>query len=62
MKFNDFSRIDIQEELAWIEGTEFVSWSDVAKAREHRRANPIPSIKTPWQKLHGRFEFSVGGY
>ena len=58
----DFSNIDIQEELAPIEGTEFISWAEVDSAYQYRRQNPIPTIKTPWQKLNGRFEWSVGGY
>ena len=62
MKRFDFSNVDIQEELAPIEGTEFVTWADVSKAVRHRRANPIKTIKTPFQKMAGEFEYSVGGY
>ena len=58
----EFSDINIQEELAPIEGTEFIGWADVHAAYEYRKANPIPTIKTPFRKMDGRLEWSVGGY
>lgn len=61
MKF-DWADIDLQAKLAPIEGTEFVSWDEVSARVKHRRANPIPTIKTPFRKMDGEFEFTVGGY
>ncbi len=58
----DFSNIDLQEELAPIEGTEFVSWLDWHEAYRYRKANPVPTIKTPFSRLEGKYELSVGGY
>lgn len=58
----EFSDVNLQEVLAPIEGTEFGSWSTVAAAVRERRANPIPTIKTPWHKMDGEYEFTCGGY
>lgn len=62
MKRFDFSDVNLQEELAPIEGTEFGTWATIAEAVRERRANPIPTIKTPWLKMDGEYEFTVGGY
>ena len=62
MKRFDFSDVNLQEELAPIEGTEFSTWGKVAEAVAHRRANPIPTIKTPFRKMDDEYEFTVGGY
>lgn len=62
MKRFDFSHIDVQKKLAQLEATEFVTWADVSRSVKHRRANPIKTIKTPFRKMDGEFEFSVGGY
>lgn len=62
MKRFDFSDVDLQEVFAPIEGTEFTTWASVSAAVRERRENPIPTIPTPWQKMDGEYEFTVGGY
>ena len=58
----DFSSIDIQEELASLEATEFVSWGEWHGKYLHRKANPVTTIRTPFNRLGGDYEFTVGGY